>query len=262
MQVRSRSSSRGGPTAAIVAALVAAVLVIAAIIWWPRDTAQRGERPTAAQTPADAGRELRDGDVPALDLPELDASDAFVREFVTGLSEHPQLAAWLMTDDLAFRFVRSTVALSNGQSPREHAEFMAPEGEFQVLERDGGLVVDPAGYARYNLLVQTVESLSTENAARLYRQLYPLFEEAFAELGVPNVTFDDMVAQAVDNLLAVEVPTAPPGVAPSSAVYAYTDERLEERTPAAKHIMRMGPENARRLQAKLGELRGAIWVQP
>lgn len=261
MKVRSRSSSRG-PTAAIVGALIATVLVIAAIVWWPREDSQRSGRPTTAQTPADAGRELRDQDVPALDLPALDASDEFVREFVTRLSEHPRLASWLMTDDLAYRFVRSTVALAHGQSPREHSTFMAPTGDFQVLESNGGLVVDPAGYARYNLLTETVSSLSTEDAARLYRQLYPLFEEAFAELGVPNVTFDDMVSQAVDNLIAAEVPTTPPAVAPSSAVYAYTDEGLEARTPAAKHIMRMGPENAQRLQAKLRELREAIWVRP
>lgn len=261
MNVRRRSSS-SGPTAAIVGALIAAVLVIAAIVWWPREDSSRSGRPTTAQTPDDGGRELRDQDVPALDLPALDASDEFVRGVATRLSEHPQLASWLVTDDLAYRFVRSTVALAHGQSPREHSAFMAPAGEFRVQESNGRLVVDPASYARYNLLTETVTSLSTEDAARLYRQLYPLFEEAFAEMGLPNVTFDDMVSQAVDNLIAVDVPSTPPGVAPSSAVYAYTDERLEVRTPAEKHIMRMGPENARRLQAKLSEVRDAIWVRP
>ena len=259
MKVRSRSGSRG-PTAAMIAALIAAALVIAAIVWWPRDSAQRSGRPTAAEAPADQSRQLREQDVPALDLPALDASDAFVREFVTGLSEHPQLASWLVTDDLAYRFVRSTVALAHGQSPREHVDFMTPEGDFAVQERDGGLAVDPAGYSRYNLLAEIFSSLSTENGARLYRQLYPLFEEAFAELGVPNVTFDDLTSQAVDNLIAAQVPASPPAVAPSTAMYAYTDSRLEARSPAEKHLMRMGPQNAARVQAKLRELRDAIWT--
>lgn len=258
MSVRSRSGS-STPTVAIVGALVATVLIVAAIIWWPRDSADRNARPTT-EAPADPGRELRDQDIPPLDLPELDASDAFVRNVVTGLSEHPQLASWLVTDDLAYRFVRSTVALAHGQSPSEHVGFMKPDGDFAVQERSGALAVDPAGYSRYNVLSETFASLSTENGARLYRQLYPLFEEAFAELGVPNVTFDDLVAQAVDNLIAVQVPATPPEVAPSTAMYAYTDARLEGRTPAEKHLMRMGPENAARVQAKLRELRDAIWT--
>ena len=67
--------------------------------------------------------------------------------------------------------------------------------------------------------------------------------------------------ESLDNLLAVDVPTTLPEVAPSSAVYAFTDGTLEARTPAAKHLMRMGPENALRLQNKLRELKDTIWLQ-
>lgn len=260
MQVSRRSSSPG--MTAIVAAAVIAALGIAAFVWWPRDSvdvAGRGAMDTGA--PADADRQLREQDVPALDLPELGASDAFVREFVAGLSEHPQLASWLVTDELIYRFVRTTVSLAYGQGPREHVDFLEPGEGFQVQEIDGLLIVDPESYRRYDLLTETVTSVSTEGTARLYRQMYPLFEEAYGELGIPDATFDDMLAQAVDNLIAADIPVGQLIVEPSRAVYAFTDAGLEARTPAEKHLIRMGPDNAGALQAKLRELRDAIWVR-
>src|SRR5690349_13901010 len=42
--------------------------------------------------------------VPPLALPALDGSDAFLRGLVGSLSAHPQLARWLVTDELARRF--------------------------------------------------------------------------------------------------------------------------------------------------------------
>ena len=49
-------------------------------------------------------------------------------------------------------------------------------------------------------------------AAALYRRLYPLFQQAYAELGYPTGHFNDRLVEVVDHLLAAPEPTQPPAV--------------------------------------------------
>jgi hypothetical protein len=252
---------------ALVPALVILTLGVvgAGITWYVMrsDPALDGLPPDRAAADSGGARDsLGPLDAPPLELPTLSASDAFVRDLATGLSSHPRLAAWLVTDDLVQRFVASVVSLAEGMSPVEHLEFLAPTGTFVVRDAEGRIVVDPATYQRYDLLAETFVSLDTEGSARLYRQLHPLFEEAYRELGFTEPSFDETMARAVGNLLAVQVPDAPPVVTPSGAAYAYEDPVLEERTAAQKHLLRMGPRNARRVQAKLRALADRVGIVP
>jgi hypothetical protein len=220
-----------------------------------------GEPPPAGAVPAPTETEP-EPEPPPLDLPPLSASDALVRDMVGRLSAHPRLAAWLVTDDLVYRFVGAVVVIAGGRSPVSHVEFMAPDGELRVQESGGRLVIHPASFGRYDLLTQTFVSVDTRGSARLYRHLHPLFEEAHQELGFPEGTFHETFALAVENILAVEVPRGPLEVTEDEGVYVFRDRGLEALSPAAKHLLRMGPENARHVQSKLGELAGAIGVSP
>jgi hypothetical protein len=199
--------------------------------------------------------------VPPLDLPALDASDAFLRDLVARLSSHPQLAAWLVNDNLVRRFVATVADLAEGISPATHLRFLTPEQAFGVQESGERLVIDPASYRRYDLLTATFVSLDTEGTTQLYRQLLPLFEEAYQELGIATRSFDDAMALAIANLLAVNVPDRLQVVASGATAYEFSDPRIEARGGAEKHLLRMGPENARRVQAKLRELADALSIQ-
>jgi hypothetical protein len=42
------------------------------------------------------------------------------------------------------------------------------------------------------------------------------------------------------------------------ATFAYADERFESLSDAQRHLLRMGPDNVRRVQEKLQELREAL----
>lgn len=194
----------------------------------------------------------------SLELPALGASDTLIREVGEELSTHPGWASWLAPDDLVRRFVASVVTVSTGQSPRDHLSFLAPEEEFSVRDSGGRTVVDPASYRRYDWVAATFASLDTDRTVWLYRRLHPLFQEAYRELGFGEGTFDEALARAVEILLAVDVPEGPVEVVPDEAVYAFRDPGMEERSAAAKQLIRMGPENARRVQAKLRELAEAL----
>ena len=259
MEVRRRNKS-GGPPVAVIVVVGAAVLGVAAGWWFLLRNDQDAEDmlPVVTMPIADTVSAAAEETVPPLDLPELEAADPFVRDVVSGLSRHPRLASWLVTDDLVHRFVGAVVDMAGGSSPVENLDFMGPEGGFSVREAGGGLVIDEASYRRYDMLQETLTSLDTDGTARLYHQLLPLFEEAFAELGIPDWTFDDTVDRAVENVLAVPVRTGPVPVELDRATYLFEDPDLEGLSPAAKHLLRMGPENLRLTQEKVRALHERI----
>ncbi|MFW6193189.1 MAG: DUF3014 domain-containing protein [Gemmatimonadota bacterium] len=251
--------------------LVGIVVVVAAVVagglWYWYGSRDAGDVADGEGTVGDttavldtAGRE---------DLPELDASDELVRRLAEGLSSRPDLAEWLATDGLIRRFVGATVLVAAGRSPREEVEFLGPEGDFRA-EPTGETVdldtvaapvsvVDTASYHRYDAVAATVASLETEGTAELYGRLRPLFQDAYRELGFRDRSFHVVLARAVETLLAVPVPEEPVEVLPTGGTaFEYRDPRLEALSPAQKHLLRMGPDNIRRVQAKLRELAEAL----
>lgn len=264
---RRRLAWRGRPR--LVGGAVLLALLIGGGVWWwlsSRDAADPTGRADGAVDPPPAPAAPADS---AASLPPLDASDARVRELMEGLSSRPELAEWLVTDRLVRRFVGAVVSVAAGTSPRDELEFLGPEGEFRVREggqggearRNGAAAtIDPASYRRYDPVAATFASLDTRGTARLYRRLRPLFREAFRELGFSEGSFHGTLARAVENLLAVPVPEGPVEVVPADEGlgWAYRDPELEALSPAQKHLLRMGPENVRRVQAKLRELAEAL----
>jgi hypothetical protein len=193
-----------------------------------------------------------------LDLPTLSESDGIVREVVGVLSRHPRWAAWLVTDELAQRFVSSVANFAAGVSPGAQVPFLAPDGDFEVRTTEAGEVIDPASYRRYDPVTEAFVSFDTPAAVRLYQQLSPLFDEAHRSLGFPDGTFGATLAAAIDNVLAVQVPEEAPAVELDVQTFLFADPALEALSPAEKHVLRLGPENAQAVQAKLRDLRNGL----
>ena len=244
-----------------ILSVVGLVVVFSGVGWWWLRSREAPAPPTAPPAAFEEEPAESDPGVVPLDLPALGSSDDFIRSLVAGVSAHPQLASWFVTDELVRRFVGVVVDLAGGLSPRSRLEFLIPEEEFEVLESGEMIVIDPEGYRRYDLLTETFVSLDTQGTTQLYHQLYPLFDEAYIELGIPDQDFADAMTLAIGNLLSAEVPEGPLEVQPNEAIYEFRDLGVETHSPAEKHLIRMGPENARRIQAKLTELRDAIAVE-
>jgi hypothetical protein len=85
-------------------------------------------------------------------------------------------------------------------------------------------------------------------------------EDAYRELGLRDRTFDETLAVAIGNLLTAAGPDTTLEVEPEGEVYVFSDPAVEALSPAEKHVLRMGPDNARRFQAKLGEIAAALGV--
>jgi hypothetical protein len=246
-------------------AITALVVVGALGLGWFVLRGTREPAPTAPPSPPVAAAptpspQQEAPQAPTPPLPPLGQSDAHVRELVGPLSSLPELHKWLAaTEDLIRRFTTAVGNISEGESPRAALSFMAPPGAFQVVERGGHTVIAPESFARYDTVARIITSLDTQTSARTYQTLRPLIDEAYKEISRPGQRFDQTLANAIQRMLDTPVPEGELEVVDTPGVnYAYAAPELEQLSAAQKHLLRMGPANARALQAKLRELRGAL----
>jgi hypothetical protein len=217
------------------------------------------EQPEAS--PPDVAEEPTEPE-PAIEIPPLSESDALVRESGASLSEHPFLDLLLGADDLVRKFVVTVANIAEGTSPRRQLMHVRPEERFSVLQTSGRIVLDPASYHRYDPAAKFFASLNPEAVAKLYRLFDPLLEEAHAELGLSErKDFDDTLTRAIVVLLEVPVVEGPVRLRAVSVNYEFEDPRLEQLSAAQKHLVRMGPDNTRRIQKKLRELAMALGLE-
>src|SRR5262245_14197760 len=205
-----------------------------------------GARARAAPTP----KPVPTG-VPLQELPQLDASDAFIRNLAQTLSANPEWTKWLVGERLVPRLTASIDNVAEGRSPNPHLAFLAPKGDFRAREQGGSTTIDPASYRRYDLVAAVVASLDSEGCAKLYEDIRPLFQAAYRDLGYPDRDFDQTLAKAIHVLLATPDPTGDVEVREGVKSWKLTDPALESLTPAQKQLLRMGPDNVRKVKEKL-----------
>ncbi|MEW6319903.1 MAG: DUF3014 domain-containing protein [Acidobacteriota bacterium] len=256
-----RLAERRGPSFLWIG-VAGAVLLGAGAYWmFGRDEAA----PAANLTPP-AATEARIDPAPAapsvsVELPPLDASDAFVRDLLKAVSARPELAAWLATDGLIRNFVLVVDNVSQGRTPARHLRVLAPRGPFRVATVAGHEVAAPASFARYDGLAQAAVSLDVAGLARAYVMLKPRFEEAYGELGRPLGSFDTATERAIVHLLETPIPPADAWLRRQGATgYRYDNPRFEALSGAQKQLLRMGPDNARLVQQTLRRIAEALRV--
>jgi hypothetical protein len=187
----------------------------------------------------------------------LNDSDSPVRELLGDCSSHPDFPRWLGSENIIRRCVAVVDNIAEGNSPAVHLRFLEPSlaKKFAVIRRKGKIIVDPESYRRYDVVTSVLFSIRSETLAAHYRQLRPLLEEAYRELGKPGQTFQETLEQALDLLLETPIPQGDVLLEEKVTTYAFADPRLEGLTPAQKHLLRMGPANIRIIREKLTEIK-------
>ena len=232
------------------------VLVLGGVFYYYKTIWSAAPAAPALSGPAAAPDSASDGEP----LPKLEDSDAFVRPKAAELSSDAVYRSWLKTDDLLPRLAAALNMIGAGKVPKDGLSFMAPRRKFSALKKGGVFYASPASYARYDGVAAAVASIDAPKAAQLYRRYRRLFQEAYQGLGENNGDVQDAIARAARVLLAA--PAAGPAAAltEKGLVYAYADDSLERLRPAQKLLMRMGPANEAKVQAKVRELALAVGV--
>lgn len=180
----------------------------------------------------------------------------------------PALAQF-QTDQFPRRVAATVDNLGRSHAPVGLWPMTPTPGRFTVVEENGATVIAPGNYDRYAPFVNLIDKVDATQAAQLYARLSPLLQGAYVELGYPQGRFHKRLLEVIDQLLAtpeVKTPvkvelTQVKGPIPSTRPwvrYEFADPALQDLTAGQKIIVRMGPDNARRVKAKLRALRAQL----
>jgi hypothetical protein len=198
---------------------------------------------------------------PAVALPALADSDALVREQLAAAGASPPLDRLLQQQNLIQQGAALIDGFSRGLVLRKLLPIDPPAEAFSVLEQDGQVLMNPAGYARFDALVAAFAALDTAVLVDTFHTLRPLYEEAFGQLGLNPDEFDNAVIRMLDRILATPEIDGPIALTRKSVLYRYADPQLEELVPLQKQLLRMGPENIRRIKLQARALREGLLNQ-
>jgi hypothetical protein len=199
-------------------------------------------------------------------LPGLDESDGYIKNALLELLGKKSALSFLVLDGFARRFVATVNNLATDNAASQSWPVNRTDGRFQVDAPTGSGVISSQNAARYRPFVDFVAGVDSRRAVSLYVRLYPLFQRAYEDLGFPGKYFNDRVIEVIDNLQATPDVTGPikvktvaadgTPVAPGPGrLYVFEDPALESATVGQKILLRVGPDNARKLKAKLSEVR-------
>ena len=264
--------------------IVVAVILAAAFGWWrwsqqkeapPAPPVASAPPPSAApadtpppvavgtQNPVDALAE------PEAALPALNDADARVTAALNELVGKKSVGTFLEAGGFVRRFVATVDNLPRAQAPARMWPAQRAPKSFEVQGSGEQKSIGADNASRYTPFVLFAESVDTARAVALYARFYPLFQQAYEELGYPGKYFNDRLVAVIDHLLQAPEPAGPVQVkltevkgemAPQRPwiSYEFVDPQLEALSAGQKMLVRMGPVNERRMKARLKELRAQL----
>ena len=197
----------------------------------------------------------------AVVLPDLDQSDAPVLKALNEVLGQ-KWKALLMPESLIRSIVATVDQLPRQYLPANVVPLKRAPGKFITHGEGETLSIDARNSRRYAAHIRLIQSINSGALVSVYRQFYPLFQGAYAEISGSNAYFNDRLIEAIDDLLAAPEPEGTIRLAQPRILYAYADADLEARSAGQKIMIRMGRDNALKVKAKLREIRLLVARNP
>ena len=195
-------------------------------------------------------------------LPPLEKSDPVVTDSLIGLLGKPAVAKFLVQRHIIRDIVVTVDNLPRRKVAAELRPIRPTPGDTIVDNQGGSTILSQQNYARYAPFVDAVRSIDPKALAAVYFRMYPLFQQAYESLGYPGKYFNDRLVQTIDSLLATPDVQGPIVLVRPKVFYQFADPKLEALPAGQKLLIRMGPQNAAIIKAKLQALRAAITATP
>lgn len=218
-------------------------------------------KPAAPTVELEEKEEVEPLPEPVLTEPEpLDVSDPAVKRALLegSTSDDTTVNRLLVNEGLIQRFVVSVTNLANDEMAPNHQLLTPPEQNFRVYSQAGKQWIDAASYKRYTPYVDMLESFNNEALLNMYDLYKDDIQSKYAEIGSQNRDFNAVLLDAIDQLLDTPEVPVPVEVYTDSVAYKYADERLENLSEPQKQLLRTGPDNMRRIKAKLREIKALV----
>lgn len=132
---------------------------------------------------------------------------------------------------------------------------------FSVVTEDDGVYMSPTSYLRYDAFADAIAALDIGILANTFHMLRPVYEEVYGYLGLIPDDFDNAVIRTLDLVLATPEIGEPIALKPKSVMYLYASPSLESLPEVQKQLLRMGPDNIRRIKQQAQLLRDGLLAQ-
>jgi hypothetical protein len=195
-------------------------------------------------------------------LPDLPNSDSPLRDALAQLAGAEAVKDYLVPEDVIRKMVVTIDNLPRQKIAVDKRPTNAIAGSFAADGDELQATLNQRNFERYKPLVAVVRKLDAQQLGALYIHYYPLFQQSYQNLGYPNGYFNDRLVEVIDVMLATPEPKGPIKLVRPNVMYTFADPALEARPAGQKLLIRMGPENAQAIKAKLTELRSVITAGP
>jgi hypothetical protein len=223
-------------------------------LWW----LSRAQPPTVSPAPAtmsDPTQAERRPKRQPLELPALAGSDETLRELVRQLSGDPLLARLLATRELVRNMTLAVVQIGDGRTPAASLASLRPSIR---LETGAGGKVEPANFERWESAVRALQSIPVRDAAKVYVNVKPLFDQAYRELGYPQGDFDAAVVKAIRMLNATPEVTDDLVLLRREGYFEHDSPALRSLPPVQKQLILLGPNLRRRVLSWLQQFAASL----
>jgi hypothetical protein len=191
-------------------------------------------------------------------LPALGDSDAGVASALARLAGGDALTSLLVRQQIIARIVATIDALPRRGLSTYMMPVHTPKGVFSTDDSGSATVIGAKNAARYAPYMKIIEAADPQAVVAWYVHAYPLFQEAYQQLGYPKGYFNDRLIVVIDDMLTAPEPAQPPALMRSRTYYVYTDPTLESLSAGQKLLLRVGPANEATIKDKLRAIRAAL----
>ena len=249
----------------LVGAVVAAAVAAGGWYWYSargRSAAPPPAVQTAApQPPANAAPQISNpipGEAAAAPLPPLNDSDPVVSDSLIGVFGRGPVEQFLVPQNIVRHIVVTVDNLPRHKVAVELRPVKPTGGQTLTATQGAATTLGETNFQRYAPLARVVQGTDVKALAVVYERLYPLFQQAYEDLGYPGKYFNDRLVEVIDHLLQTPEVPAPIQLVQPKVFWEYADASLENRSAGQKLLIRMGPQNARIIKAKLRDFRAEI----
>ena len=195
-------------------------------------------------------------------LPALAESDPALQDAMAAIFGKAPLDRIFHLQQIVQRFVATIDNLARQTAAVQKMPVQPVGGSLQTREADGQTVLGADNAARYTPYVRVMEAADTTRLVATYVRFYPLFQQAYENLGYPGKYFNDRLVFVIDHLLAAPEPAGPIALVQPKIVYRFADPELESLSAGQKIMVRMGRDNEMQVKAKLRAIRQALVGNP
>jgi len=246
---------------AIPVAVLLAVAGVGYFFFWPwyaQTPSPPPSAPAASAPPAATGPRFPLPAEAPRELPPLNESDAPLTEAIASLIGLDAFGRVLNPGGLVRNLV-ATIDNLPRETVAQRLNPMRPVPSVSVTTGTGDtLAFAPSNDSRYAMHVRLLESVDTARLVAAYRHFYPLFQQAYVDLGYPNGYFNDRLVEVTDHLLETPEPKGPIRLVQPKVLLEFADPALEDLSFGQKAMLRLGQGNRARVKAKLREIRAAV----